>query len=179
MKLLHIGIFGSILLAQTVAAQGLVTLSVKGRDAEQILEIDQTQTATIKTWLDSGLGGSWSVCSSIDFSRGTNLLTISPDQTTIWNFRGTVIAGPAKFRLYHGPGANPAAVTMLTLDIQPSQYPPDKAAVVGPHSGPVKVTMENSFDLVNWTAAVNGGTYTNSPDARFFRIKIEKDVSAP
>jgi hypothetical protein len=37
--------------------------------------------------------------------------------------------------------------------------------------------MEMSADLVNWTPAVNGVVYTNSPDARFFRITLETNAS--
>src|SRR5205085_9205467 len=51
-------------------------------------------------------------------------------------------------------------------------FPPDKTAVVGAYSGNVQVTMEISTDLVNWTSATNGLVYTNSPAARFFRIKL-------
>jgi hypothetical protein len=61
---------------------------------------------------------------------------------------------------------------MATIDIQPAAFPPDKTAVVGAFSGNVQVTMEISTDLVNWTSATNGLIYTNSPAARFFRLKL-------
>ncbi len=45
--------------------------------------------------------------------------------------------------------------------------------------GPVwnGVQVYRSTDLVNWTPAVNGQVYTNSPDARFFRIKLDANAS--
>ena len=39
--------------------------------------------------------------------------------------------------------------------------------------------MEMSTDLVNWTVAQSAAVYTNTPEARFFRIKLEKNISAP
>ena len=67
-----------------------------------------------------------------------------------------------------------ACVAMATVDITPSAYPPDRAVTVGPYSADMKVTMEMSTDLVNWTVAQNAAVYTNRPEARFFRIKLEK-----
>ncbi len=37
--------------------------------------------------------------------------------------------------------------------------------------------MQMFTDLVNWTPAVNGQIYTNSPDAGFFRIKLQTNAS--
>ncbi len=52
-----------------------------------------------------------------------------------------------------------------------------KAVTVGANSGNLQLTMEISTDLVNWTAANNGALNTNSPDARFFRIKLLTNAS--
>ena len=37
--------------------------------------------------------------------------------------------------------------------------------------------MEMSTDLENWTPAVNGPVCTNSPDTRFFRIKMVRNAT--
>jgi len=66
---------------------------------------------------------------------------------------------------------------MATVDIQPGPFPPGRTVTVGAYSGNVRVTMEMSTDLVNWTPAVNASLYTNSPDARFFRIQLVTNAS--
>ena len=87
------------------------------------------------------------------------------------------VAGPATVRLVSLSSVD--AKAMATVDITPSQYPPDRAVTVGPYSADMKVTMEMSTDLVNWAVAQNAAVYTNRPEARFFRIKLEKDIPAP
>ncbi|SPE61801.1 hypothetical protein SBV1_770009 [Verrucomicrobia bacterium] len=54
---------------------------------------------------------------------------------------------------------------LLNLDQLLPPFPPGKAVTVGAYSGNVQVTMQISTDLANWTSAVNGAVYTNSPDA--------------
>lgn len=85
-----------------------------------------------------------------------------------------IVAGPASVRI-SAPSCLEARA-IVTFDIQPSAFPPDKTLTLGAFSGNVKVTMEQSTDLVNWTPAQNEATYTNAPDARFFRIKMERNV---
>lgn len=91
-----------------------------------------------------------------------------------------VVSGPATIQLYQvDTGSNfPAlfATSLATFDIQPSPFPPNKAQILGPNSGNVQVTMQVSTDLVNWTTASNAQVYTNSPDARFFRIQLTPNV---
>lgn len=58
----------------------------------------------------------------------------------------------------------------------PVPYLPDKAAIIGPHSGPMRVTMEPSTDLVNRATATNDIVYPDSETARSFRITLERDV---
>jgi len=95
----------------------------------------------------------------VNFTFDSNLENIPANLT---------IAGPATIQLqetYIDP-------VFVTFDVVPGPFPPGKTMTVGANSGNVQVTMENSTDLVNWTPAVNGAVYTNSPDARFFRIKM-------
>ncbi len=96
--------------------------------------------------------------------------------------RPLVIAGPATLQLLQVDTGNPRnspldnVNSMATFDVQPSPFPPNKALTVGAYSGNVQVTMQMSTDLVNWTPAVNAQIYTNSPDARFFRIQLVTNV---
>jgi len=83
--------------------------------------------------------------------------------------------GPATLQL-QGDSYAPAFVT---VDVEPGFFPPGKTATVGSYSGNVQVTMQMSTDLVNWTTATNGMTYTNSPDARFFRIQLITNAQGP
>ena len=89
------------------------------------------------------------------------------------------VAGPASIQLVKFESPSQQCKAMATVDITPSQFPPDRAVTVGPYSADMKVTMEMSTDLVNWTVAQNAAVYTNKPEARFFRIKLEKDIPAP
>ena len=66
-----------------------------------------------------------------------------------------------------------------SLEISPGQYPPGKSVVIGERDGPMKCTLEESTDLVNWTQSTSGQTHTltNQNAKKFFRIKLEQDVS--
>ena len=91
------------------------------------------------------------------------------------NVSGLVFAGPATMQL-QGNAYGPA---LVTVEVKPGPYPPGKTLTVGAYSGNVQVTMQTSTDLVNWTPAVNGMVYTNSPDARFFRIQMVTNAQGP
>jgi hypothetical protein len=84
---------------------------------------------------------------------------------------GTVVAGPATFQVTQ-TSASSSLTGFATISVEPAPFPPGKTVTVGAYSGNVQVTMQMSTDLVNWTTAVNGQVYTNSPDARFFRIQM-------
>jgi len=118
-------------------------------------------------------------------------LEISRDGTVIMRVGGTelrlpdgvsgfirqeqyVVGGPAEVRLVASePGA------CFTVEVIPSQFPPGKTAVIGERDGPMKCTLEESTDLVNWTQSTSGATHTltNANAKKFFRIKLEQDVS--
>jgi hypothetical protein len=162
------------------AAEGLVTLTVQGGPATNEVQIAANQQVTVKTYLDQRaiLGGSLYLSSWIELIKDGK--TISLDAVSINRPGLPTIAGPATVRLIHdGSGAAGTYVSMVTLDITPAAYPPDRAVTVGPYSADMKVTMEMSTDLVNWTVAQNAAVYTNKPEARFFRIKLEKDIPSP
>ena len=88
---------------------------------------------------------------------------------------GLTFSGPATIQL-QGDGYSSS---LVTVDVEPGPFPPGKALTVGAYSGNVQVTLQMSTDLVNWTTAVNGMVYTNSPDARFFRIQLVTNAQAP
>jgi hypothetical protein len=87
-----------------------------------------------------------------------------------------VIAGPATIQIQQSTSYSPAG-GFASFSVEPGPFPPGKAVTVGAYSGNVQVTMQMSTDLVNWTAATNGMVYTNTPDARFFRIQLVTNAS--
>lgn len=170
MKLIQLVVLVGFCLS--AAGQGLVTLVQEGVPnvvVTNTLTIDEHQSATV-TML-RGNGSLW-------INKGSAFWHVTVNDLNP-NFSSYVehfiIVGPAQFDLVEETGDTTDSV-WLTLDIQPAQYPPDKAAVIGPHSGPMHVTMETSTDLINWGTATNDITYPDSEEARFFRIKLEKDV---
>ena len=145
--------------------------------AGSILNVPTNGFATLKTVIPAG-NPNWTFLqiSTQGASFFYQPLTVSSTyQTTL---QPLVIAGPATIQLLQAlTGTLPVAPTdyiasLATFDVQPSPFPPNKAVTVGAYSGNVQVTMQISTDLVNWTPAVNGQIYTNSPDARFFRIQM-------
>jgi len=92
---------------------------------------------------------------------------------------GLTISGPATIQLEAHPDAYYACYA--TIEIKPQQLPvpPNQTVTVGSNAGNVQVTMLTSTDLINWTPAVNGMVYTNTPDARFFRIQLLTNVQSP
>ena len=85
-----------------------------------------------------------------------------------------VVAGPATlmFESVFGP-RSPGSPAILTLEITPDSYPPDKAITLSPGPGGAAITLERSTNLLNWTSATNG-VYTNLNEATFFRIKADR-----
>lgn len=160
------------------AAEGLVTLTVHGSATNYVtneVQIASYQQAVIKTYLDQNhLWSPNSVGSSrLNILKSGTFLEIYSER--IPAISPITIAGPATIQLV----ALNVGDAVATVDITPSSYPPDRAVTVGPYSADMKVTMEMSTDLVNWTVAQNAAVYTNKPEARFFRIKLEKDIPAP
>jgi hypothetical protein len=92
---------------------------------------------------------------------------------------GYTIAGPATIQLINGGGGPAGGPAFATFAIEPGPFPPGKTLTVGANSGNVQVTMQMSTNLVNWTPAVNGMVYTNTPAARFFRIQSVANAQGP
>ncbi len=167
--------------ASGLAAQGVVTLSQNGPGTSNVVVVAEHDVAIFKTYFGPV---DWNVVVRIE--KDGSSLSFAPYALFVSGIAGSystgpyrlnrlTIAGPAKIIFISNRTASPA---LLTLEVQPQQFPPDKVATVGAFSGSVRVTMQDSTDLVNWTASANGSTYTNSPDAHFFRIKIDK-LSGP
>ena len=157
------------------AAEGLVTLTVQGSATNSVtneVQIASYQHAALKSYLDQNLFSGGALYTRLHIIKDGKTLELNAQQ---FNPSTTVIAGPATIQLV----ALGAGHALATVDISPSSYPPDRAVTVGPYSADMKVTMEMSTDLVNWTVAQNAAVYTNRPEARFFRIKLEKDIPAP
>ncbi len=147
------------------AADGIVTLTASHGVSNQV-EITSSQSFKGVSF--------WDNC-------GSAIVRITKDSKAFYlpaaNVGSMTVAGPAVISLALPEEAQSVCMAFVTLDIQPSPYPPSRAVTVGAYSGNVQVTMEMSTDLVNWTPAVNATVYTNSPDARFFRIKLVTNAS--
>jgi len=159
-------------------AQGLVTLTVKGTGSSNEVTIAENQQITLKTWID-GDGSSSSGDSRIVIWKDGTSFEIYPDMVRAPSSpkyipTPIIVTGPARIVLHCWGTASSKG--LATFDVTPGSYPPDKAVTIGAYSGNLKVTMETSKNLVDWIAAENGAFYTNSPDARFFRITIDKNA---
>jgi hypothetical protein len=165
-----------------LAAEGIVTLTCKGPSVTNEIQITAQQTAKLRTWLDSSNMNGNSTATRLEIQKDGKafmppLFMFNSPQNVRGYTPDFIFAGPATVRFISESWAQPDSVGLLSLDIQPSPFPPSRAVTVGAYSGNVRVTMEMSTDLVNWTASVNGMLYTNSPDARFFRISLETNAS--
>ena len=164
--------------------QGITTLICQG-GLSSAVQITASQTARIKSYWDSYVGNNGQLARSIiQIQSGTNSIQMS-GSGLLANGSGDYgvgavpfeITGPATISLITSANNSPVDQAILTLDIEPGPYPPGRTAVVGSNSGNVQVTMQISTDLVNWTTAVNGQVYTNSPIAAFFRIQLIPNAS--
>ena len=166
----------SLVAMSACADEGLVTLAVQGGPTTNEVQIAAHQQGTVKSYIDEQY-------LSVPNSEGYTRLRIIKDgkqiemhQKNFDNTKLVFLAGPTSVQLVANSSQSKA---MVTVDITPAQFPPDRAVTVGPYSADMKVMMEMSTDLVNWTVAQNAAVYTNKPEARFFRIKLEKDIPAP
>lgn len=165
-----------IAMLKAQAQQGVQTITLNGAIATNspVITVPTNSYAILKSFsygappFTSSSGGAMYIQANI---QGINML-FPPSSAPV------EFAGPATIQLVYapnGPGGN--FVGYATFDIEPGPYPPGKAVTIGAYSGNVQVTMETSTDLVNWTAAVNGAVYTNSPTAQFFRITLVKNAT--
>lgn len=84
------------------------------------------------------------------------------------------IAGPATFRLNAVPDPRQVYYTSFaTFRILPEAFPPDRTLMALPGTNQTSITLECSTNLVDWTATTNG-IYGPMPEAKFFRIKLER-----
>ena len=147
----------------------LTFVSFSARAQMQTLVVSPANTNSAIITVSSN---SYAVVKSVhgDFELLFNMqgLTFTNDVST-QSVKDMTIRGPATIQLR----GNPFSSSFATIDVVPGLFPPGKTLTVGSYSGNVQVTMKMSTDLVNWTPAVNGTTYTNSPDARFFRIEMD------
>jgi len=175
-------IAGTFMLAfcnSPLAAQGFVTLVYGDTNQPNVLSITNGQVATVKSFLACCPSDG---CLTLVVTKGAISLSVFPGmllEGTQYYAGPVVIAGTATFTLTNTCSLPPPSPFIATIDVEPGPYPPGKTATVGSYSGNVQVTMQMSTDLVNWTPAVNGMVYTNSPDARFFRIQLVTNAQGP
>jgi hypothetical protein len=159
----------------------LICLSVSARAQLQTLVVNPSNILSAAITVATN---QYAVVKSVDYEDGGLLLvniqgTSFTEDFSYASVEGWTIAGPATIQLQAQPNAYYA--TFATIEIKPQQQPvpPDQAVTVGSNAGNVQVTMLTSLDLINWTPAVNGIVYTNTPTARFFRIQLLTNVQSP
>lgn len=130
-----------------------------------VLNVSSNSFAIIKSAYTASGGSILVNMQGVNFTFNLSFQTVS----------GLTFAGPATIQLQ----GDSYGAAFATFAIEPGPFPPGQALTVGSNSGNVQVTMQTSTDLVNWTTAVNGMVYTNTPAARFFRIQLLTNAQNP
>jgi hypothetical protein len=96
--------------------------------------------------------------------------TISLDVTTTGN---QVIVGPCILTVIAGTNSSPVVISaQITRNDEP--FTPAGAVLVpADSSGPVRVIMESSTNLVQWNSALPG-TYGTTAQNQYFRVRAER-----
>ncbi len=126
----------------------------------------------------------YAVVKSVDYDDGGLLLINMQGTSFTKDFSyasadGLTISGPATIQLQAHPDAYYSCYATIEVKPQQQPVPPNQTVTVGSNAGNVQVTMLTSTDLVNWTSATNGMVYTNTSDARFFRIQLLTNIQSP
>jgi len=141
MKLLSSIAVLTMFCSTSFAAQGIVTLTAGPGDTNVVAV---TADQSFKVVGVSDMCGN----SRLQIQKDSKAFNISISSAFLMT-----MAGPASICLSMPTNISSECASLVTMDIQPSAFPPDKAVTVGAYSGNVKVTMEMSTDLVNWTPA--------------------------
>lgn len=172
------------------AGQGAVTLDCQYTNYSETLVVGENEVATVKSYLDWSMNmgnpeqyagavvmvtrPGTTAAASIDAKLALHNFGFFGSSLSPMNF---TVAGPASIQLQPWPDVHVDFWALFTIEVQPRPFTPDKATTIGPNAGSVNVVLETSTNLIHWTTATNGIVYTNSPAARFFRIKTEKTAN--
>jgi hypothetical protein len=142
-----------------------LTLDNSVTNVSATIQITAQQSIEVKGVIGGVQGGS--IIYNVNGLVMTNTIPGTYSSPTV----PVVFAGPGSVQIVAATQLQAGQVA-VTFDIEPSPFPPGRTLTLGAYSGNVTVTMQESTDLVNWTTAQNGATYTNSPSAAFFRIQM-------
>jgi len=85
-----------------------------------------------------------------------------------------IFVGPGKVELLVNKGnvgyRSRMTYQIITLPTEESTVPSTSVVVPADNAGPVEIKLEQSEDLINWTAA-SPGEYGTSTTKRFFRVR--------
>lgn len=150
-----------------------VTLVLNNLDVEGPVVLSQTLTiSSNEVVVSKAVYGNSAVCDVV--AQGVRLATSMQANSLV-----LPLAGPAEIRYwinsYQGGNIEKA---YMTFEIVPGPYAPNRSAVISERDGPMKCTLEESTDLVNWTQSTSGQTHTltNANAMKFFRVKLEREV---
>jgi hypothetical protein len=128
---------------------------------------------SISTLLGNGPGGT-----TYPYSQTTCL---TPSNTNSFYLKsGSFVAGPATITVlpnYYYSSGFAYTPTLVTVQIIPQSYDPNKTLIIPPGTNQVQITLQVSPDLVNWSSATNG-VYGSPNTAQFFRIS-EVSLGSP
>ncbi len=86
----------------------------------------------------------------------------------------TNVRGYEVLKELHYTGSPDPSCAVLTVEIEPESFPPDKTIIVPQGTPGANIVMEASGDLVHWTNAPPS-LYTNTePSHLFFRLRAER-----
>ena len=88
---------------------------------------------------------------------------------------GLTFLGPASLGVISAGGPHEIAMVNLKITriVETNSIPTNTVVIPTDATGPVNIILEQSEDLMNWTAA-NPGSYGASTPKRFFRVRAEK-----
>ena len=83
-----------------------------------------------------------------------------------------LIPGPAYLEVSPNQAATYFSYKIYDNSSVPTQLPSNSVVIPSDANGSVRVVLESSVDMVNWTEALPG-TYGASTAKRFFRVRVE------
>ena len=151
----------------------VVTLVIGKDKPTAEISIGTHEVAEVISSFDSAFGSTGGSAPHFTMTVTSQNQTFILDGSNLPPGRGIiVIAGEAKIRIAYGGTAGPYSA-FVTLQITPESFPPDKTLIIPADSKGANIIMEQSTDLINWSASLPGA-YTNMTNNLFFRIRAER-----
>jgi hypothetical protein len=173
------------------AGAQFVTLSVGGTvTSSDTIALATNDTATVvflstvdrsdlsgNSWLEVVHKGTNNINTTNIFSSSYVNRMVLPGTTTgspyVSHASMPIIAGPATIRMRATGTPNPGMCTLEITKPSSSFVPVNTVVIPNDNGSSVNIILEQSADMINWTAA-NPGTYGSSSAKRFFRVRAQR-----